>query len=45
MSLALVVGGMAAFTVAAFLVASPLGWAVIGGSAWTLEALTRKDAP
>lgn len=45
MSLALTLLGMAAFTVAAFLIIAPLGWAVIGCSAWYFEALTRKDTP
>ena len=43
MSLALTVLGMLAFTVAAFLIVAPLGWAVIGASCWFLEHLTRDE--
>lgn len=43
MSLLLTVAGMVAFTVAAFTIATALGWAVIGISCWTLEWQTRTD--
>lgn len=44
-SLGLTIGGMVAFTVAAFLIVAPLGFAVIGASCWFLEYLTREDSP
>ena len=43
-SLVLIVAGAAAFTVAAFTLATALGWAVIGGMLWYLEALTSEEA-
>ena len=44
-SLGLHVGGFAALAVAAFLLAAPLGWAVIGVSLLVLETLTRSEHP
>lgn len=43
MSLFLTVAGMVAFTVAAFSLAGPLGWATIGVCCWLLEWETRTD--
>lgn len=42
-SLLLTVLGMLAFTVAAFTLATALGFTVIGASCWFLEYLTRED--
>ncbi len=45
MSLALTVGGMASLAIAAFLLAAPLGFAVVGVALIVLENLTRRDHP
>lgn len=44
-SLALSIAGMLAFTVAAFLLAAPLGFAVFGLMCWFLEYSVREDHP
>lgn len=45
MSLGLHTGGFLAFVVAAFLIAIPLGFVVLGAALLTMETLTRQDAP
>lgn len=43
MRLVLLVAGMVAFTVSAFIIAGALGWAVAGAMLWYLEWLTEPE--